>query len=88
MHVSLPKELEDMVHGEVKSGMYGTASEVVREALRFFFSKRDLALHPSEIAWLRTEMGRRFDALQRGDEPYSPASDVFARLDARIDAHP
>ena len=88
MHVSLPKELEDMVQGEVKSGMYGTASEVVREALRFFFNKRDVALHPSEIDLLREEMGRRFDALRRGEETYSPASDVFARLDARIDAHP
>ncbi len=88
MHVSLPKELEAMVQGAVQSGMYGTASEVVREALRLFFSKRDVALHSSEIEWLRAEMGRRFDALQRGEEPCSPAGDVFARIDARIDAHP
>jgi antitoxin ParD1/3/4 len=88
MHVSLPKHLEDMVLAEVKSGMYGTASEVVREALRFFFHKRDITMQPSEIEWLRTEMGRRLDALQRGEEKYSPAGDVFNRLDARIDAHP
>ena len=37
LHVSLPKELEALVHLEVQTGMYGSASEVVREALRGFF---------------------------------------------------
>lgn len=39
LHVSLPKELENLVHNEVKTGLYGSASEVVREALRDFFDK-------------------------------------------------
>jgi antitoxin ParD1/3/4 len=34
MNVSLTPELERMVNDRVKSGMYQTASEVVREALR------------------------------------------------------
>jgi putative addiction module CopG family antidote len=38
LHVSLPAELETLVHQEVKTGMYGSASEVVREALRGFFA--------------------------------------------------
>ena len=39
LHVSLPKELEKLVHTEVESGMYSSASEVVREALRNFFDE-------------------------------------------------
>jgi antitoxin ParD1/3/4 len=34
MNVSLTAELEEMVNDKVKSGLYQTASEVVREALR------------------------------------------------------
>ena len=34
MNVSLTKELEDYVAAQVKTGHYGSASEVIREALR------------------------------------------------------
>lgn len=34
MNVNLTPQLEDMVRRKVASGMYGSASEVVREALR------------------------------------------------------
>ena len=37
MNVSLTEELEQRVEDRVRSGMYGSASEVVREALRLFF---------------------------------------------------
>ncbi len=36
MNVSLPPELESRVRQRVESGMYGSASEVIREALRLF----------------------------------------------------
>jgi len=36
MNVSLPPELEARVRQHVESGMYGSASEVIREALRLF----------------------------------------------------
>ena len=39
IHVSLPKELENMVHEQVSTGMYQSASEVVREALRTYFQR-------------------------------------------------
>ncbi len=38
LNVSLPAELEKRVREHVASGMYGSASEVVREALRLFES--------------------------------------------------
>jgi antitoxin ParD1/3/4 len=36
LNVSLPPELENRVRAHVASGMYGSASEVIREALRLF----------------------------------------------------
>ncbi len=36
LNVSLPPELETRVRQRVESGMYGSASEVIREALRLF----------------------------------------------------
>ena len=36
LNVSLPKELENRVREHVASGLYGSASEVIREALRLF----------------------------------------------------
>jgi antitoxin ParD1/3/4 len=34
MNISLTKELEDYVAAQLKTGRYGSASEVIREALR------------------------------------------------------
>jgi antitoxin ParD1/3/4 len=39
MNVSLTKELERMVASKVASGMYSSASEVIREALRLLAQK-------------------------------------------------
>ena len=36
LNVSLPKELEARVREHVASGLYGSASEVIREAVRLF----------------------------------------------------
>jgi len=36
LNVSLPVELENRVREHVNSGLYGSASEVIREALRVF----------------------------------------------------
>ena len=38
MNVSLPPELESRVRAHVSSGLFGSASEVIREALRLFES--------------------------------------------------
>ena len=41
MNVSLPSALEDFVRSQVKSGEFGDASEVVREALRLLRDARE-----------------------------------------------
>lgn len=61
MNVSLTPELERLVNEKVESGLYQTASEVVREALRLL-KERD---HAREH--LRADVHAGFDALARGE---------------------
>lgn len=48
MNVSLTPELEELVDEKVQSGMYHTASEVVREALRLLKERDDFQAHRLE----------------------------------------
>src|SRR5205823_11592975 len=61
MNVSLTPELERLVNEKVESGLYQTASEVVREALRLL-KERD---HARER--LRADVQAGFDDLARGE---------------------
>lgn len=61
MNVSLTPELEQLVNEKVESGLYQTASEVVREALRLL-KERD---HAREQ--LRADVQDGFDAFARGE---------------------
>jgi antitoxin ParD1/3/4 len=60
MNVSLTPELERLVNEKVESGLYQTASEVVREALRLL-KERD---HAREQ--LRADVRAGFDQLAGG----------------------
>ena len=55
MNVSLPAEYVEFVEGEVRTGEYGSASEVVRAGLRGL--RREKALHDEKLAVLRREIG-------------------------------
>jgi antitoxin ParD1/3/4 len=59
MNVSLTPELEELINQKVKSGMYNSASEVIREGLRRLF-KED-AVRPQITETQRLQM----DELQR-----------------------
>jgi antitoxin ParD1/3/4 len=61
MNVSLTPELERLVNEKVESGLYQTASEVVREALRLL-KERDEARDQ-----LRADVQAGFDQLARGE---------------------
>jgi len=68
MNVSLTPELEHLVNEKVNSGLYQTASEVVREALRLMKERDDLTR-------LRTDVQAGFDEVARGEGiEYSRAS--------------
>jgi antitoxin ParD1/3/4 len=61
MNVSLTPELEKLVDRKVSSGMYQTASEVIREGLRLL-AERDAARDS-----LRRDIKAGFDAVERGE---------------------
>jgi antitoxin ParD1/3/4 len=60
MNVSLTPQLEDIIKRKVASGMYGNASEVVREALRLM-DERD------RYQELRAEVAAGFEQIERSD---------------------
>jgi antitoxin ParD1/3/4 len=64
MNVSLTPELEQFVVGKVQSGMYHTASEVIREGLRLLKEKEEL--HQRKLAELRREVQIGIDQADRG----------------------
>jgi antitoxin ParD1/3/4 len=59
MNVSLTPELEEMIAERVASGLYASASEVIREALRLL-DERDRLNH------LRQNIGLGLDQLDHG----------------------
>lgn len=82
LHVSLPRELENLVHNEVESGMYGSASEVVREALRCFFTS-DNELTPQELSLLREDMKKRRENIKNGDEKWVDGEEFITRMEQK-----
>jgi len=65
MNVSLTKELESFVSELVESGMYFSASEVVRDGLRLLKEKE--ALKKMRVEELRAEILRGFEQSQNGE---------------------
>ena len=64
MNVSLTPELEGMINTKVASGMYGSASEVVREGLRLI-QQRD-EMREKKLAALRADIQLGLDDLEAG----------------------
>jgi antitoxin ParD1/3/4 len=62
MNVSLTRELESLVNAKVKTGMYQTASEVIREGLRLL-KERD----EQQQRRLRDDVMAGFDEIARGN---------------------
>ena len=64
MNISLTKELEKFVEEKTKSGMYHSASEVIRDALRLL-KERD-QLRQIRLEELRKEIMHGYEQAQRG----------------------
>lgn len=56
LNISLPAELENRVRQHVASGMYGSASEVIREALRLFEAYQ--AVQTASLEALKTDIAQ------------------------------
>jgi len=64
INVSLPSELEARVRQRVESGMYGSASEVIREALRLFEAYEQVKT--SKLDSLRQDIAKGLNDAQNG----------------------
>jgi len=84
MNISLTPELAKFVENEVESGLYQTASEVVRAGLRRL--KEDQAARlpqaPKTLEELETQLLQSLDRLDRGEG--IDGEQVFSRLRRRI----
>ena len=64
LNVSLPLELENRVRQHVESGLYGSASEVIREALRLFEAYQ--GMQAANLAALQAEIAQGMADVQAG----------------------
>ena len=65
MNVSLTPELEKLIQEKVQSGMYYSASEVIREALRLLQERDEFSKRRLQAA--REQIDRGIEELDRGE---------------------
>jgi antitoxin ParD1/3/4 len=81
MNVSLTPQLEELIKKKVDSGLYGSASEVMREALRLL-EERD-RIHAIRLEELRAEIRKGLDS---GEATPLNIGDIKARGRRRLAA--
>lgn len=82
MNVSLTAQLQQMVQRRVASGRYGSASEVVREALRLLEEREQL--RDARLQQLRRDVSLGLRALDRGDSaPFDRAAVEAIKAEGR-----
>ena len=70
MNISLTKEFESYVSQKVESGLYHSASEVIRDGLRLMKERDDL--HQTKLAGCRNEIASGVDQADRGQvQPFN-----------------
>ncbi|MDB6016750.1 MAG: hypothetical protein JWR19_1239 [Pedosphaera sp.] len=84
MNVSLTPELETFVKQEVNSGLYQTASEVIRAGLRRLKVEQEgrLLHSPATLAELETQLLQSLESLDAGKDVSGKAA--FRQLRKRI----
>ena len=65
MNISITPELEDLIDRKVKTGMYNSASEVVREGLRLL--KEQDELKEIRLKELKKEIQKGYDSASNGN---------------------
>ncbi len=79
MNVSLTRELEEYISRKINTGLYKSASEVIREALRLL-RQRDQA-DRGALAELHRDIRTGLDQLDRGEG--IPGEQVLAEIRGR-----
>ncbi len=81
MNVSLTPELEKLIDTKVASGMYHSASEVVRDALRLLIERDEL--RERRLQALKCDIQAGLDQLDSGETvPGADAFDMIRRRSA------
>lgn len=80
MNVSLTPELENLITERVRSGAYGSASEVVRAALRLL--ARQDAEHDARLARLRGDLRVGVEQARRGEVSAVDFDAMLGRLES------
>jgi antitoxin ParD1/3/4 len=83
MNVSLTPELERRIAEKVDSGLYTSASEVIRESLRLLFEAEELKEHRRERLRADIRLGLKQLDLGEGSSGKSVLADVTKRLERR-----
>jgi len=84
MNVSLTPELEALIQEKVSSGLYHSASEVVREALRLLHERDEL--RNSRLQELRKEIAVGIEQADRGETAPLDVDAIKARARKRARA--
>lgn len=79
MNINLPPQLEELVRAKVADGLYNSASEVVREALRLM--EREDQLRAAALAQLRQDIR---EGLQSGSAGELDIEDIKRRGRERL----
>ncbi|MET3613172.1 antitoxin ParD1/3/4 [Rhizobium aquaticum] len=78
MNVSLTPEFVRFIEGEVESGAYASASEVVRDALRLLQTGREE--RAARLERLRQEIARGEDDFAHGRVSVGSAQEILSQL--------
>ena len=65
INVSLPPKLEEYVHHKLEGGLYGNASEVLREGLRLLIARDEAGREPPLKSEIRAELAAMEETLRR-----------------------
>lgn len=83
-HVRLTETLEQYIKDRVKSGQYGSASEVVRDALRLKMQQD--AIEAAKLEALRRNIDAAWQQADRGDFADFDPTRIDHELDAELES--
>jgi antitoxin ParD1/3/4 len=79
MHISLTPELESRVKARVESGFYNNASEVIRDALRFW-EQNEALVQRMKLDALRRKLAEGEAQARRGEFTDQSVEDLLTEI--------
>ncbi|MDZ7663790.1 MAG: type II toxin-antitoxin system ParD family antitoxin [Desulfotignum sp.] len=79
MHISLTPELETKVKQKVASGFYNNASEVIRDALRFWEKNEELIQH-MKLEMLKKRLLIGADQAKQGEFVEQSVNEIVSEI--------